>query len=119
VPIPHQPQERPAESLGSMARRENSSPDRSWALLVALCTCSTLALSIDLESKCCAEQGLMCRMNTLPVPHQPRERPAESSPSMFRREDSSPGQLVGTVEVSLVPSTRTRYLTLNAPEVRQ
>ena len=36
---------------------------------------------------------------------------------MFVREDSSPGDLVGTVEVSLVPSTRTRYLTLNAPEV--
>ena len=36
---------------------------------------------------------------------------------MFNREESSPGQVVGTVEVSLVPSTRTRYLTLNAPEV--
>ena len=36
---------------------------------------------------------------------------------MFNREESSPWQVVGTVEVSLVPSTRTRYLTLNAPEV--
>ena len=57
-----------------------------------------------------------CRMATLPVPQQRWERP-ESSQPMFVREDSSPGQVVGTVEVSLVPSTRTRYLTLNAPEV--
>ena len=55
-------------------------------------------------------------MATLPVPHQQWERP-ESSQPMFVREDSNPGQVVGTVEVSLVPSTRTRYLTLNAPEV--
>ena len=62
------------------------------------------------------ELTLLCRMATLPVQHQRWERP-ESLQPMFIREDSSPAQVVGTVEVSLVPSTRTRYLTLNAPEV--
>ena len=59
---------------------------------------------------------LPCRMATLPVQHERWQRP-ESVQRMFIRENSSPGDIVGTVEVSLVPSTRTRYLTLNAPEV--
>ena len=65
---------------------------------------------------CMLDMALTCRLATLPVQHQRWVRP-ESAQPMFNREESSPGQVVGTVEVSLVPSTRTRYLTLNAPEV--
>lgn len=60
---------------------------------------------------------LLFRMATLPVPEQRMER-APVPKSMFSQENRE-GKLVGTVEVSLVPSTRTRYLTLNAPEVTQ
>ncbi|CAL5227490.1 g10471 [Coccomyxa viridis] len=56
------------------------------------------------------------RMATLPLQQHQRWKRPESAQPMFNREESSPGQVVGTVEVSLVPSTRTRYLTLNAPE---
>ena len=66
---------------------------------------------------CTLKLAPMCRLATLPMlQHKRWERP-ESAQPMFNREESKPGQVVGTVEVSLVPSTRTRYLTLNAPEV--
>ena len=57
------------------------------------------------------------RMATLPVPEEQSERSSSYRPA-FSEEESIEAKLVGTVEVSLAPSTRTRYLTLNAPDVR-
>ena len=66
-----------------------------------------------------AVSGVFClnRMATLPVPEEQSERPSSYRPA-FSEEESIAAKLVGTVEASLAPSTRTRYLTLNAPDVR-
>ena len=66
-----------------------------------------------------AVSGVFCqyRMATLPVPEEQSERSSSYRPA-FSEEESTEAKLVGTVEVSLAPSTRTRYLTLNAPDVR-
>ena len=60
----------------------------------------------------CVEQ---CRLATLPV--QDQQQQSKPLQPVFKREPGTDGEVVGTVEISLVPSTRTRYLTLNAPEV--
>ncbi len=57
------------------------------------------------------------RMATLPVPEEESEGVSSYRPA-YSEEESTEAKLVGTVEVSLAPSTRTRYLTLNAPDVR-
>ena len=56
-----------------------------------------------------------CRLATLPI--QDQQQQSKPLQPVFKREPGTDGQVVGTVEISLVPSTRTRYLTLNAPEV--
>ena len=56
-----------------------------------------------------------CRLATLPI--QDQEQQSKPLQPVFKREPGTDGKVVGTVEISLVPSTRTRYLTLNAPEV--
>ena len=56
-----------------------------------------------------------CRLATLPV--QDQQQQSTPLQPVFKREPGADGKVVGTVEISLVPSTRTRYLTLNAPEV--
>ena len=50
------------------------------------------------------------------MPEEQSERSSSYRPA-FSVEESTEAKLVGTVEVSLAPSTRTRYLTLNAPDV--
>ena len=41
----------------------------------------------------------------------------EASPSGQQEQEEDEGSLVGTVEISIAASSRTRFLTLNAPEV--
>ena len=76
--------------------------------------CTPYVCSMTVSSRSHSQTLQRCRLATLPVHGQ---QPSKHLQPVFKRAPGTDGKVVGTVEVSLVPSTRTRYLTLNAPEV--
>ena len=57
------------------------------------------------------------RVNCRDGPATDGEEPGQTAEASSRSGTDEEGTLVGTVEVSVAASTRTRFLTLNAPEV--